>query len=132
MSPPGAASTQEELRLGVDALRAADALLAAGLPADAMSRAYYAAFHAARALLFSIGLEPRSHEAVKTLFAREFVKTGKVPAERSRDLAQLEALRLSSDYDPAFALGVDLVRLEVEKARRFVEQASALLLPPAP
>jgi len=40
-----------EAAVGDDALRAAEALLALGLHNDAVSRAYYAAFHYARALL---------------------------------------------------------------------------------
>jgi hypothetical protein len=41
--------------------------------------------------------------------------------------AALESLRTAGDYDSAFALGVDDVRPEVEKARRFVEDAVRLL-----
>lgn len=120
-------SVADELRLADEALRAAGALVDLGLPADAASRAYYAAFHAARALLYSIGVEERSHAALRTQLSRHFVKTGKLAAARSKDLAQLEALRVAGDYDSAFALGVDDVRPEVEKAARFIADIRALL-----
>jgi uncharacterized protein (UPF0332 family) len=117
----------DELRLALSALQAADALLGLGLVPDAASRAYYAALHAARALLFSIGLEVRSHRAVRTMLSRHFVQTGALAAERSKELGHLESLRTAGDYDSAFAFGADEVRPEVEKARRFVDEATAIL-----
>jgi uncharacterized protein (UPF0332 family) len=119
----------DELRLAGMALAAAETLLEAGIAPDAASRAYYAAFHAARALLFSIGLEPRSHGALRSLVGRHFVRTGKLAALHGKELAQLEGLRESGDYDSGFALGVDDVAPEVEKARRFLQAARALLEP---
>ncbi len=117
----------DEMRLARSALQAADALLGLGLVPDAASRAYYAALHAGRALLFSLGLEVRSHRAVRTMLSRHFVQPGLLAAERSKELGHLESLRTAGDYDSAFAYGVDEVRPEVEKARRFVNDAAALL-----
>jgi hypothetical protein len=97
------------------------------LPADAASRAYYAALHAARALLASVGVEAHSHRALRTLLSMHFVKDGQLDAERSKELAQLEALRESSDYDSSFALAVGNVRPELEKARTFVSDARRIL-----
>ena len=117
----------DELALASSALRAAEALCDLELAPDAASRAYYAALHAARALLFSVGLEPTSHRAVRSLVARHFVQSGRLDAERSKDLAQLEALRTASDYDTTFALSAVDIRPEVEKARRFVDATTVLL-----
>jgi uncharacterized protein (UPF0332 family) len=121
------ANVADEMRLARSALQAADALLDLGLAPDAASRAYYAALHAARALLFSLGLEVRSHRAVRTMLSRHFVRPGGLSAQRSKELGQLESLRTAGDYDSAFALGVDEVRPEADKARRFVDDAAALL-----
>ena len=121
------ANVADEVRLARSALRAADALLGLGLVPDAASRAYYAALHAARALLFSLGLEVHSHRGVRSMLSRHFVQTGLLAAERSKELGHLESLRTAGDYDSAFAYGVDEVRPEVEKARRFVDDAVALL-----
>ena len=54
-----------------DAFREAQTLIAAGLPNGAVSRAYYAAFHMARAGLLSRGIEAKSHAATQKLFHRE-------------------------------------------------------------
>ncbi len=121
------ANVGAELRQAEESLRAARLLLDAALNADAASRIYYAVFHAARALLYSVGVNPRSHEAARSLLAQHFVRTGKLSAQRSKDIAQLEALRTSGDYDPQFALGTEELAPEWERARDFVEDARTLL-----
>lgn len=118
---------EAEMKHADDALRAAETLMAANLANEAASRIYYAAFHAARALLFSIGIAPRSHEAVRSLLSLHFVRAGRLPAECTKDLPQLEGLRIAGDYDAHFALGVDQLRPELERARRFVADAKAAL-----
>lgn len=120
-------NVEDELRLADSALAAAAALVGLGLAPDAASRAYYAALHAARALLFSLGIDPGSHRAVRTLVSRHFVQTGVLDPERSKELAQLEALRSAGDYDTAFALGSEQVRPEVDKARAFVAAVREIL-----
>jgi uncharacterized protein (UPF0332 family) len=57
-------NANEELSRAEICLNEARALHAAAFPYGAVSRAYYAVFHASRALLFSIGLEAKRHKAV--------------------------------------------------------------------
>ena len=121
-------SIADELALAESALRAADVSCDLGLTPDAASRTHYAALHAARALAFSVGIDPTSDRAAKSVLAREFVRTGRLPAERSRELAQLEALRNAGEYDTTFALGVAEIRPDLERARRYVQEARALLV----
>lgn len=116
-----------EMKLADDCLLAADHLLGANLPAQAAGRLYYAAFHAARSLLFSIGVAPRSHEALRSLFALHFVKTGQMATGHSKTLAELEGLRGAGDYDPNFALLVADLQPELERARALVADAKRLL-----
>lgn len=127
MSDELRANVGAELQHAEESLRAAEALLSLDLNADAASRIYYAVFHAARALLYSVGVAPRSHEATRSLLALHFVRSGRLSPERSKDIAQLEALRGSGDYDPQFALGADQLKPELERARVFVEEARALI-----
>lgn len=47
-----------EVARGNEALDSAEILLSAGKAADAIGRAYYAAFHYARALLLILGEDP--------------------------------------------------------------------------
>jgi len=121
------ANVSDELAHAENALKAAQALLDLGLAADAASRIDYAAFHAARALLFSLGMEAKTHGSTRSLLARHFVKTGRLPPAASKELSQLEGLRMAGDYETGFALGADDVRPELEKARRFVSDARNIL-----
>lgn len=111
----------DELGLADSALTAAAALLDLGLAPDAASRMYYAAFHAVRALLLSIGLEPRSHRGVRSLFTQHFIRTGLFSSEHAKHLAQLEGLRSAGDYDSSFSISTDDLAPELEKARALVE-----------
>jgi len=58
------------------ALHSARLLAENGELEDAVSRAYYAMFHAARALLFSKGEKPKTHRGTISLFGEKIVKQG--------------------------------------------------------
>lgn len=58
-------------------LEVAERLLKSADYEDAVSRAYYAVFHAAQALLMTEGEKAETHKGVVTLFGLLFVKTGK-------------------------------------------------------
>lgn len=57
----------DDLAMAAEELRAAETLLAAGLPHVALTRAYFAVFHAVRARLYAAGLEPRTHSGTHHL-----------------------------------------------------------------
>lgn len=102
-------------------LRAARTLLDAGLAEQATSDVYYAAFHAASALLASAGLEAQTHEGVRRQLALHFVKDGPLPAHATRDLSRLLSDRLLADYAVAgeidAAAAADAARLAVGLVR---------------
>ena len=58
-------------------LGVAEMLYQEGACDDAVSRAYYAAFHAASAVLLSEGLSAETHAGLINLFGLHFVKSGK-------------------------------------------------------
>jgi uncharacterized protein (UPF0332 family) len=59
-------------------IQAARDLAAKGYPDFAASRAYYAAFYAATALLLDEGVEMSKHSAVIASIHQRFVRTGKL------------------------------------------------------
>ncbi len=69
---------QANLNRANSSLQSARILLTSGFADDAASRAYYAAFHAASALLLSQDLEFGSHTGVLRAISLHFVKTGKL------------------------------------------------------
>jgi uncharacterized protein (UPF0332 family) len=78
-----------------------------GLYDDAVSRAYYAMFYAAKAALLSEGLELRRHSSAVTKFRERFVVTGRVDAEYLRYLGRAQSARERSDYAPFAPLSKD-------------------------
>lgn len=92
----------EEIKANIE--RAAESLRAAKLQLDegffdfAASRAYYAAFYAATALLLNEGLEYGKHSGVIASVHQRFVKEGKIEKTVGRDLNWLFELRSVGDY----------------------------------
>jgi uncharacterized protein (UPF0332 family) len=66
--------------------------------AEAISRAYYAMFLAATALLHSEGITVSKHAAVIAQVGQHFVKTGKIEAHLHRALIDVFDERQSADY----------------------------------
>ena len=121
------AHARAEAALGDDALRAASALVELGLHNDAVSRAYYAAFHYARALLLVAGLEPKTHRGVVSLLLEHYEKPGRLEPGAVSILARLQTFRGLADYDASERLAKERAETEVAAARLFVEKARALM-----
>ncbi len=121
------AAIAAEVARGAEALAAADALLGLGLFADAVSRAYYAAYHHACALLLSVGEEPKTHGGVHRLVQRDFVRTKKLAAEDGHLLTRLQTHRNSADYSAEYVFTRETATEEVTAARRFVNACAAVL-----
>ena len=121
-------SSLEELSHADEELHGADALLREGLARVSLTRTYFAVFHAARALLYAAGFEPRTHGGVHHLFNLHFVKTSRFESGASRVLARLQKYREEADYARAFVIDADGAREELEAARAFVETARAQIV----
>jgi uncharacterized protein (UPF0332 family) len=119
---------ESEVRRGDEALKSAQLLLAAGQLADAVSRAYYAAFHFARGLLFMLGEEARTHGGVERLLQRDLVRTGRLDPDKARLLSRLLQFRLEADYTAEYVFTERGVAEDVEAATQFVAEARRLLV----
>lgn len=115
------ANLAEEIARGEECLRAAEHLFAGGFFNDAVSRAYYAAFHWARALLLTKGIDPKSHRGVMQLISLHFVKDGVLPAEAAAALSQLGAFRELSDYNSSADFSAANARAEISRAQAFMD-----------
>jgi uncharacterized protein len=98
----------------------ARALLAASFPYGAASRAYYTVFHATSALLFSIGLEARTHTGLVSLLGEHFVRPGKLSPSMGRLVSRMQRDREDADY----ALGVVFT---TEEASQIISDAATFL-----
>ena len=81
-------------------------------------KAYYCAFHYARALILTLGVEAKSHAGVNHLVNQHFVHTGRLSPETAKNLRWLQAGREESDYE-VYAIFTDPV---AEKSLAWAEE----------
>jgi len=86
----------------------------------AVNRYYYAAFHAARALLATRNADSSRHAGVIALFQQHFVKTGDFSSDVARALPRSFEKRLSSDYSDFVEITQDEVVRIKNDVRSFV------------
>jgi uncharacterized protein (UPF0332 family) len=101
-------------------LEAAESLIEQSFYEFAVSRAYYAMFYVAEALLDHEGLSFSTHAAVISAFGQYLARPGKIPVEFHRHLIDAQAQRTRADYDP----NPDLSKIDAEL---LVGQAQSLL-----
>jgi uncharacterized protein (UPF0332 family) len=121
------ANAAEELARAGQCLKEAEVLGKAGLPYGAASRAYYAIFHAARALLFSAGLEATTHRGVVSLLGEHFVKPGHLPAEMGRLVSRMQRDREDADYQLGAVFTDAEAVAAIASAERFIDKVQELL-----
>lgn len=100
-------------------LAAAEHLCANGFPDFAVSRAYYAMFYAAEALLLDQDLSFSKHSAVISAFGQRFVKTGILDSSLHRHLLEAFDLRNLGDYGAVHDIDIVDARIVLEHAKVF-------------
>ncbi len=111
-----------EKKLGV-----AEKLLKSDDYEDAVSRAYYAVFHAVQALLLTEGQRAESHKGVVTLFGLIFVKTGKFSRNLGKYLANLKDDRESGDYEVFSYIDRETAEIAIAEAKEFLNEGKLYL-----
>lgn len=94
---------------------------------DAVSRAYYAVYHAAQALLLSEGEHAETHKGVITLFGLLFVKTGKFSKNLGKYLANLKDDRESGDYEVFSFIDEETAETAISEAKEFLKETKRYL-----
>lgn len=122
-----AQAVSEELRVAREELVASSQLIASALYRVALTRIYFATFHAARAALYAQGYEPKTHQGVLTLFNQHLVRPGHFEPLAARILARLQKYREQADYGESFVVDRDGAREEDAAARQFVEQVEKFI-----
>jgi uncharacterized protein (UPF0332 family) len=95
--------------------------------AVAVTRAYYAMFYAASALLASKGVSQSKHGAVLAAFGEQFVKAGLIESKYAKVFGYAFDARLDSDYDITFSADRDLAQAVLGDALAFVDRAEEYL-----
>jgi uncharacterized protein (UPF0332 family) len=116
-----------EAKRGDESLESARILLAAAMHADAVSRAYYGAFHYARALLLTLGEEPETHAGVHRLLHRDLVRDGVLDPDVAHLFSRLQKFRLDADDSAEVVFTANAATEEVRAAATFVVESRAIL-----
>ena len=93
----------------------------------AASRAHYAAFYAATAVLLSEGIEASKHSGVVASIHQRLVKTGKLKKEHGRNLTWLFELRSVGDYGGVAHVSPQQSEQAIMAAEHFVNAVQVLL-----
>lgn len=109
------------------AIRSAERESKAGDTEASTSRAYYAMFYVAEALLFEQGLAFKKHSAVHAAFGKHFAKTGLLNSEYHDWLLEAFENRNTSDYNVGASISADEVALMIQQAQRFLQAARRFL-----
>lgn len=113
---------ERDLALAAETLGAAEYLLKGGYYNDAVSRAYYAMFYAARALLASRDLHPKGHKGLILQFGLEFVKKGFIEETYGRALSHAKERRETVDYNIEATMTKEEAGIIISDARVFLDR----------
>lgn len=127
MTEEALAYLREEMKKAEHSLKAAQKLPGEELTDDAVSRAYYAVFHGARAALKTKGIETKTHQGLITQFALHLVKPGLLETEYGDILRQEKEDRETGDYEPFVSFGLEEAEKRVKDAERFITRVQRFL-----
>ena len=87
---------------------------------NANNRAYYAIFHAIKAVLALERIDFKKHKDVLAYFNQHYIKTEKFPRKISKKISQANKVREDSDYDDEFIPTDDETRIQIDTARELI------------
>ncbi len=116
-----------ELERARQLLGAAEVLRQSGYHADAVSRAYYAIFHASTALLASIGRTVRTHDELRAAIGEHFIRPGTLAPRYGRLLARTAADRNDADYNTATTFTAEDAGESIAAAREYVAAVEGIV-----
>ncbi|NQE53566.1 hypothetical protein C5S29_08230 [ANME-1 cluster archaeon GoMg3.2] len=103
-------------------LDAACLLFEDGFYEDAVSRAYYSMYFAAKALLLKKDITVKTHKGLLSKFGLEFVNEGVVEEYYGRALRIAEELREEADYSISREITKEEVESIMDDAEKFLER----------
>ncbi len=119
--------TEKLLQKASRSIRAAEKLLAEGDVDFAASRAYYALFYVAGALLNEKELQFKKHGGVHGAFAEHFIKTKQLDPKFHRWLVDAFDERIQGDYEVESQVDSAIVKTTIQQAREFLQVARQYL-----
>ena len=108
------------LKRAASKLSAAKVLFQAGYYDDAVSRAYYSMHFAARALLLTKDIAPKTHKGLVSKFGLEFVNNGFIERTHARALSVAMEDREEADYSIICEISDEEAESVIADAEKFL------------
>ena len=109
-----------QMQRAQELLKEVSVLIEVGAYNSAVNRAYYAAFHAIKALEALEGFDSRKHSGAVSHFRQGYIKTGLLPAELSKIIELLQIARGDSDYNISVHFTSEEAAMQFDNAKTFV------------
>lgn len=93
----------------------------------ANNRAYYAIFHALRAVMALEQFDSKKHSGIISEFQRKFIKNGIFPKEMSKMISSAFVIRNASDYDDMFIANKDETAKQIRDADFIISKVKEYL-----
>ena len=87
---------------------------------SANNRAYYAIFHAMRAVLALEPIDFKRHKDVQAYFNKNYVNTEIFPKKLGHRIAEASKAREDSDYDDEFVINLEETKQQIETAKELI------------
>jgi len=114
---------REELDVAKTRLQAAKLLFEKDMLDDAVNRAYYSFFHAAKAILNVLGYNARTHSGLISEFGLRIIKTNLLDRKFAEYFRRAFEMRESSDYEIGITFGEEEVQTLIKNAEEFLKKA---------
>jgi len=114
---------REELDVAKRRLEAAKLLFEKGMIEDAVNRAYYSFFHAAKAMLNILGYDAKTHSGLISEFGLRIIKTNLIDRKFAKYFRRAFEMRESSDYEIGLIFGEEEVQTLIKNAEEFLQRA---------
>jgi len=108
-------------------IKDAEMLEKSGGDVSAANRAYYAIFHAVRAVLALEGVDRKKHAGVIAYFQQHYIKTGIFDRKYSSVLQDAFEIRQDSDYEDFYVISKADLENQINNAKRFVGEVEHYL-----
>ena len=120
-------AVKQEIKLAFEMLSDAELMYKEKRLKSTINRAYYAMFHAVKAVLLSQNTDCQSHAGAINRFGECVIKKGLLDQRFAKSLHRAYRLREKSDYSPAFKIKEADVKKVVKEAKEFVEETEKIL-----
>jgi hypothetical protein len=118
---------KEELEVAKRRLEAAKILFEKGMTEDAINRAYYSFFHAAKAMLNVLGFDAKTHSGLLSEFGLRIIKTNLLNKKFAENLRRAFEMRESSDYEIGVVFSENETKTLIKNAEEFLKEAQKFI-----